>query len=207
MLKKHTILLGILAAIILLWVSTTKYPGGSQHDVNGIGFHWQHNYLSNLLNPVAVNGEPNAAQPWAVAGVIVLALSGAVFFARFSKKIPKKSAANVVKWTGIGAMLFSILVATPLHDMAVMVSGILSLVSIFYITVFVFMTKLHWFKLLCVACMLAIYVCFFVYNWHVGIAYLPMIQKTTLLLQIGWILSLDYFAKAEDFQLAPRGSK
>ncbi|HLA63387.1 MAG TPA: hypothetical protein VK610_03110 [Rhodothermales bacterium] len=185
---------------MLLLVSTTQYPGGSQHDANAPGFHWQHNYLSNLLNPVAVNGQPNAARPWAVAGVCLLALSGAVFHARFSKKIPHMGAANVVKWAGIAATAFAVLAATPLHDLAVTVAATLTLLSMFYVTVFVFKSKLHLHKVLCVSCMLVIYVCCFIYSTRMGLVYLPILQKASLLMQIAWMLGLTYFTEKEDFQ-------
>ncbi len=113
MIRKHSILLSIAAALSFLLTSTTFYPGGSQHDQNSGGFSWQHNYLCNLLNPLAVNGQDNAALPWAIVGMLFLCLAVAVFFVRFSEKMPDKGAAKVVKYAGVGSMFFAVFAATP----------------------------------------------------------------------------------------------
>ena len=88
MLRKHFVVIGIRLALVFLIVSTFFYPGGSQYDETAAGFHWQHNYLSNLVNEKAVNGINNTARPWAVLGVFFLTAAVAVFFMRFYKKYP-----------------------------------------------------------------------------------------------------------------------
>ena len=202
MFKKHLVLLGTTLALAFLLVSTAFYPGGSQHDPTSVGFVWRHNYLCNLLNPVAVNGQENGARPWAIAGVLVLCLSAAVFFVRFSRKMPTKGASNVIKYAGVGAMTASQLAATPYHELMVTVSGTLLMLTLFYITVLVFKSKLHGFKVLAALCLLALYGSSFVYFTQTYLAVLPVLQKASLLLNIALILGLEYFSKAEDFQAA-----
>ena len=200
MVRKHSVLLGITLAIAFLLISTAFYPGGSQHDANAPGFNWQHNYLSNLLNPIAVNKLDNPAYPWAVAGILFLCIAVAVFFVRFSKKIPLKSAANVIKYAGAGGMIFAVLAATPWHDLAVMVSGTLLLLSLFYITVFTFKSGLHLLKAFSVVCLLVLYGCSFVYYTSTHLEWLPILQKTSLVMNLIWILALEYATESEDFQ-------
>lgn len=200
MLKKYTILVGMLVSLVLLLISTTQYPGGSQANTDSIGFSWRHNYLCNLLNPVAVNGASNPARFWALAGMLFLCFSVAVFFIRFSKKIPHKSASNIIKFAGAGAMVFGPLMATPLHDLGARLSGILLMLSIFYVTVFVLKSKLLFFKILSVLCLLSLYVCTYVYFTQMGLAYLPVLQKVNLAVSIGWVLGLEYFTSRENFQ-------
>jgi len=204
MVKKHLVLLGITAALTLLLTSTAFYPGGSLHDKNSIGFSWQHNYLSNLLNPVAVNHQDNAAQPWAVAGVLFLCVAVAVFFVRFSKKIPDKKAARVVKYTGAGAMFFAVFAATPYHDIAVRLSGTLLMLSSFYITVFLFMSRLHLLKVLSALTLLMLYVCSFIYYTSTFLEILPIAQKVNLILSVGWVIALEYGVRATDLSLAAK---
>lgn len=200
MIKKHTVLIGTIFALLFLVVSTFYYPGGSQHDEMSVGFSWRHNYLCNLLNPVAVNGHENGARPWAIAGVVVLCMSAAVFFVRFSRKIPAKGASNVIRFAGVGAMVTAQLAATPYHDLMVMVSGTLLMLTLFYITVFVFKSKLHGFKVLAALCLLALYGSSFVYFTQVGLTLLPVLQKASLLLNMALIVGLEYFSAAADFQ-------
>ena len=114
--NNHFPTMGVIIALALLFIATTQYPGGSQHDANAVGFHWQHNYLSNLVSPKAVNGADNTARPWAVAGVLVLCAAMGFCFFRISKKLPSKGgAAAVTRYSGISAMAASALLATPLH--------------------------------------------------------------------------------------------
>ena len=200
MFKKHSILIGIILAMALLLVSTFFYPGGSQHDEMTVGFDWRHNYLSNLLNPTAVNGHENGARPWAIGGVVVLCIAVAVFFVRFSQKIPAKGASNVIKFAGMGAMLAALLTATPYHYLAVTASGTLLMLTLFYITVFLFKSKLHGFKLLAVVCLLALYGSSFMYFTQTHLAWLPVLQKASLALNMVLVLGLEYFSTAEDFQ-------
>ncbi|MBK9018056.1 MAG: hypothetical protein IPM82_30665 [Saprospiraceae bacterium] len=199
MIKKHSTTIGIILAMLFLVVSTFFYPGGSQHDEMTVGFDWRHNYVCNLLNPVAVNGHENGARPWAVAGLVVLCATAALFFVRFSRKIPAKGASNIIKFAGVGAMMAAFLTATPYHYLAVTASGTLLMLTLFYITVFLFKSKLHGFKVLAVVCLLALYSSSFVYFTQIQLEWLPVLQKAGLVLNLALILGLEYFTKSEDF--------
>jgi amino acid transporter len=198
--KKHFLLTGILISLTLLLVATLYYPGGSQNDINSVGFNWQHNYLCNLFGEKAVNGADNASRPWAIAGILVLCVSVALFFYEFSKKISEKGSANIIRYCGISAMILSLLAATPYHDSGIAIAGTLELLSMFYITVFVFRSNLHLFKVLSVVCLLVFYTCNFVYYTQNYLYFLPVLQKVLLGLSITWVLSLHYFTTAADFQ-------
>ncbi len=200
MFKKHSILIGVILALIFLLVSTFFYPGGSQHDEMSVGFDWRHNYLSNLLNPVAVNGHENGARPWAIGGVLFLCAVAALVFVRLAAKIPQKSAANIIRYAGVGAMLSALLAATPLHDLAVGISGTLLMLTLFYATVFIFKTKLHWLKALSVLYLVTLYGTAFIYYFSTGLAYLPVVQKLNLFLAIAWLLAVEYSTKKADFE-------
>lgn len=200
MFRKHLILLGIIISIVLLLVATLHYPGGSQYDLNSIGYDWKNNYLSNLFGPKAVNGADNASQPWAACGMFFLCISFALFFITFSKKIPDQSASKVIKYFGMGGMIFAFLAVTPYHDTMIIIADTLALVSIFYITVFVFKSKLHFSKVLSVLCMLSIYCCTYLYFTSSYLELLPIMQKTSLAINMLWVLWLEYFTKTEDFQ-------
>ena len=53
MLKKYSIVFGIIILILLLLVATLYCHGRSQHDKNSVD--WKNNYQNNLLNKKAVN--------------------------------------------------------------------------------------------------------------------------------------------------------
>ncbi|WP_428658202.1 hypothetical protein [Runella sp.] len=199
MLKKYTVLAGILTSLFLMLVATMVYPGGSLSDKNSVGFDWSKNFISNLFAAKAVNGSDNPSVLWADAGMIFLSVSFALFFIEFSKKIPVKSAANVIKYLGVAGMVCTFLIVTPLHDLMVTIASTLFLVSIFYITVFVLKSRLHVFKFLCIICLLIFYFTLYLYGSG-SYDFLPIMQKVTFFTTIILIVALEYFTKKEDFQ-------
>lgn len=199
-LKKHLILIGIALSLILLVIATSSYPGGSQSDPHSVGYNWTENYLSNLFNPVAVNGAPNLARPWAIAAMAYLCASLALFFWQFSANIPQKVPARIIRYAGLGSMASALLIATPLHDLMITVSGTGVLVAIFYITIFVFRSKLLLLKVLSVCCLLLLYACSYMYYTQSYLELLPVMQKIGVMVLIIWVLGLVYGADEGDFQ-------
>ncbi|WP_296146531.1 hypothetical protein [uncultured Flavobacterium sp.] len=200
MLKKHLLIFGFAISLLLLVVATMNYPGGSQLDKASIGYSWKNNYISNLFEEKAVNGLPNDARFWAIGGMFFLSMSCSLFFVEFSKRIPKKGASNVIRYFGIAGMVFTFLIATPLHDLMVTLSSTVFLLSLFYVTVFIFKSKRHLFKLLCTVYLIAFYGTLYIYGSGNLREYLPVIQKMLFAMTIGLILGLHYFTKAEDFK-------
>ena len=198
MIKKCSVLTGVVISLSFLIVSTLVYPGGSLADKNSIGFQWSKNFISNLFGVKAVNDLDNPARIWADIGMIFLSVSFGLFFVNFSKKIPKKNAANIIKYLGVGGMLFTFLIVTPLHDIMITLSSTLFLVSIFYITVFIFKTKLILLKIYSIICLLIFYFTLFLYGSG-EYTYLPIMQKVTFISVIILILCLEYFTVKDDF--------
>ncbi len=199
MIKKHSILFSLLLALILLSVATAKYPGGSEFDKMAIGFDWQHNYLCNLFDAFAVNGELNGGRFWAIGGMFAMCLAFALFFIFFAVKIPVKSAALIIRYFGASAMLFGFLAVTPIHNAMITIASMLSLVSMFYITVYIFKSRLLLFKCLSIACLLVAYLCNYIYYTQHYLEYLAVFQKISLVFAIVWMLGLNYFTQKEDF--------
>lgn len=200
MLKKYSVVTGVMIAGLLLIIATSVYPGGTVFDKNSTGFDWTKNFISDLLAPTAENGADNSSRFWAGAGMIFLSVSIALFFSHFSKKIPLKGAAHTIQYLGAANLLFIFLTATPLpHGMMVIIASTLFLIGLFYITVFVFKSKLRLFKYLCVICLLIFYCTLFLYGTR-NRDLLPTMQKITLVSSILLILGLEYYTSAEDFE-------
>jgi len=199
MLRKYAVLSGILIAIVLLFVATLHYPGGSQADKNSIGYSWKDNYFSNLFNEKAINGVDNASKPSAVAGMFFLCASFALFFYQFPQKIPSKVAAGVIKYFRVLAMVCAFLIATPLHDLMVTVAGTGALVSMFYIAVFIFKSKMSLLKIFTILVLLVFYCCNYLYYTRSYLVALPIMQKVLFVTIIAWILYLEHFTTNVDF--------
>ncbi|HEY4328068.1 MAG TPA: hypothetical protein VGN20_29050 [Mucilaginibacter sp.] len=200
MIRKHLVLIGIVIAILLLVVAAFNYPGGSQKDPNSVGYDWKNNYLSNLFSAKAVNGQDNLSRPWASVGMLFLCASFGVFFINSSNKIASTSAARIIKYCGAGSMIFGFLAVTPLHDLMIPIVSTLSVISCFYITVFVLKSKLYFLKFLSIICLSIFYCCMYLYFTSSYLEFLPIVQKASFLVDIIWVLSLEYFTKKEDFQ-------
>ncbi|CCG99688.1 hypothetical protein FAES_1678 [Fibrella aestuarina BUZ 2] len=202
MLTKHTTLIGLVVALLLLAVAAAHYPGGSYWDAHSVGYDWTTNYLCNLFSEQAVNGLANPARPWAIAGMLLLCISFGVFFVRFSRRIPSKSASAVIAYGGVGAMLFAFLVITPYHDLMIGIASFLSLLALFYVFVFIMKSKLLGFKLVTISYLLVLYANNYIYYTQHFLKLLPIMQKISFLIGVIWMLGLEYFTKPDDFKPA-----
>jgi hypothetical protein len=204
MIKKHSVLIGITISLVLLLTAICIYPGGTYQDKTSVGFDWTKNYISNLFEPMALNGSQNSSRIWALLGMFGYSVSCAIFFVNMSNKISEKVFKNIIKYTGILIMPMTFLIITPLHDLMLNISSFLFWNCIGAITVFVFMTKLHFFKIYNIICLLIFFYAVYIHsssNWD----FLPIIQKVNNISSIVLILGLEYFTKKEDFaHIKPR---
>lgn len=122
-----------------------------------------------------------------------------LFFIHTSRKIPQKHTELVLKSIGIVNMLFTFLIATPLHDIMVTVSSTLTMLGLFYITISIFKTKLHWLKVFCIGSLLIFYSTLYLYgagDWGL----LAVMQKLSFLCFMLLVLTIEYFTRGEDFK-------
>jgi hypothetical protein len=49
MIKKYSVLIGVVISLILMIIAISIYPGGSMFDKSSVGFDWEKNFISNLL--------------------------------------------------------------------------------------------------------------------------------------------------------------
>ena len=198
MIKKHSVLIGISISVALLLIAISIYPGGTYQDKNAVGFDWSKNYISNLFEAKALNGAQNPSRIWAYFGMFVYSMTCSVFFVNMSDKIPETNFKKIIKYAGILIMPFTFLIITPLHDVMLNISSFLFWNCIGAITVFIFMTKLHFFKIYNIICLLIFFYAVYIHasrNWDV----LPVIQKVNTISSILLILGLEYFTDKEDF--------
>ena len=198
MIKKHSVLIGVVLSLILMIIAASVYPGGSMFDKNSVGFDWTKNFISNLFATKALNGAENPSRIWAYIGMILLPFSYAIFFINMSKKLPEKNVANILKYGGAANILFMFLIVTPLHDLMLNVSITLFWTCFGFITGFILRSRLHLFKFLCVVCLLIFYYSIFLWatnDWDL----LPTMQKVNFINSTLLILGLEYFTKQEDF--------
>jgi uncharacterized membrane protein YhaH (DUF805 family) len=199
MIKKYSVLICIVISVILLIIATLVYPGGSLPDKNSTGFDWSKNFISNLFAAKAINGSENTSRIWAIIGMAFHSVGFGVFFINMSKKIPARHAAIILKYIGAANIVFNFLIATSLHDIMVTISSTLSLIGLFYITVFILKTRLHLLKFSCIICLLIFYYTLYLYgagNWSL----LAIMQKISFICSMLLVLGIEYFTKQENFK-------
>lgn len=205
MIKKYSVLTGIVISLILILIAISIYPGGTMFDEYSTGFSWTKNFMSNLFGTKALNGAENPSRIWAYAGMILLPFTYAVFFINMSKKIPEKNAASILKYGGVANILATFLTVTPLHDIMLIISTTLFWTCLVIITIFILKTRLHLFKVFCIISLLVFY--YSVYLWGISDwSLLPIMQKVNFASSTLLILGLEYFAKQEDFAHINQGA-
>lgn len=198
--QKNIILIGIVLSILCLVVASFNYPGGSPKDSRSVGFQWTENYISDMLDYKAVNGQDNKARPLAVAGALLMGLSTGLAFVRFARKVGVKKYSLVIRYGGLLMILLTALGTLPsLHDLSVTFSIILNLLVFFYIMVVLLQSRLTVFKVLSVVFLASFYGASYMFGMRAEIEYMPLVQKITHIIQIVWILGLEYFTREEDF--------
>lgn len=197
--QRYSVLICAIISVLFLVTASLLYPGGSILDKNSAGFDWTKNFFSNLFLAKALNGTPNPARIWALLGMVFHSIGYGLFFIHTSRKIPHQHSSLVLKSVGIVNMLFTFLIATSLHDIMVTISSTLTMLGLFYITVFILRTKLHWLKFFCVGSLLLFYSTLYLYgagDWGL----LAVMQKITFICFLLLVLTIEYFTSVADFQ-------
>lgn len=196
--RRHFVFICVITALAFFIIAIILYPGGSILDKHATGFDWSRNFFSNLFLARALNGMENPSRIWALMGMFFNSIGYGLFFLHTAQKIGQKHTRTVLKFVGFANMLFTFLIATPLHDIMVTLSSTLTMIGLFYITVFIFKTKLRWLKVFCIGSLLIFYYTLFLYgagNW----AWLAIMQKATFLCFTVLMLTIEYGMTAKDF--------
>ena len=169
------------------------YPGGSQADLQSVGYDWINNYWCNLMNDQAMNGQPNPAKPFAVVAMVILCLSLLVFFIQFALVFEGgKIWGHIIKWNAILSMSFAMLMFTAYHDVMTMLSSIFGLFVVIGIIRAVYRSNLTIYKIGGFLCLVLLGINNYIYYSLDGIVVLPLVQKITFVVVLIWILGLNF---------------
>lgn len=187
-----TPILGTILFVVIYFVATFFYPGGSQVDKNSIGFSWTDNYWCNLLMEDAINGQHNSAKPIALTGMFVLCLTLSIFWFEFPRQIKiGKNTKLTIQISGILAMAVAFFLFTNFnHDFVTNLASIFGLIAT--VGTFVGLYKTKWFKLFAFGLVNILLVGMnnYVYYTKGLIVYLPIIQKISFVSFLIWICSI-----------------
>jgi len=192
-LKDYLPAIGILIFAGLYIYSAYLYPGGSHADLNSKGFDWINNYWCNLFNTKALNGQPNPARPFAIAGMIILWASILLFFFMFAEILsPGLTWKRLIQISGTISILCASLLFTPLHDFVTTSSSIFGAVTLTGITLGVAKSNLNLYKITGLFCIILLGVNNYIYYSRNFSHSLPLIQKLTFVVVLSWITGLNH---------------
>jgi len=184
---------GIALFLILYAVAANHYPGGSNASRTHDGFDWINNYWCDLLAPVAKNGSPNSARAYALTGMILLFSSLAVFWYHLPRFFHERKLTTVlIRSTGSISMFILLFVFTRFHDGVIGIGSSISIVPVATTLTELNRSKLKGLYISGWVCILLILLNFYIYLTNWWIAFLPLLQKITLLLFLVWILLTNF---------------
>lgn len=185
--------IGIIIFIGLYIFSSTLYPGGSQANINSIGFDWVNNYWCNLMNDRGINGQQNPAKPFSIFALIVLCLSLMVFFIQFAKTYSKSRLwQQIIMVCGILSMSTATLIFTKYHDLMTSLSTFFGLFVVIGIIREINKSDLIGYKISGVICMILLGLNNYIYYTNQLIEVLPLLQKVTSIIVLIWIIGLNF---------------
>jgi hypothetical protein len=184
---------GIIVFVLLYIIATTLYPGGNQADKNAIGFSWLHNYWCNLLNDTAMNNAVNHARPVALIAMMALCVALASFWYLLAAVLPFSPLhKKILLGSGISSAIAGIFIFTPYHDAFINISGAMAIAA--FMLLMIALYKNIWLGLFYAGLFNIglILLNNYIYYTKKGLSYLPILQKFTFLIFLGWICFITH---------------
>jgi hypothetical protein len=185
--------IGILVFFALFYLASLKYPGGSQADLQKLGFDWMNNYWCNLTDSIAMNGQKNSARNISILAMILLCISLSFFFASFSNMfINNALLRKLTKIFGFVPMAFTSLLFTEYHNVFTILSSIFGLVAVIGISYGLAKSSLHLLKYWAVFCVALLVFNNFIYQTKLNLSILPLLQKITFVSVLFWVIAVNF---------------
>jgi hypothetical protein len=183
---------GIILFLLLYFLATKYYPGGSNFYPQEKGFSWSNNYWCELLGENAKNGQNNRARPIALLAMVILTFSISLFWVKLPNLIPMRLwMSRILQISGVISMFSAIFIFSSYHDFYVTISVLFGTLA-FSLALYGLYTH-HFMRYFnyCVLCLVLIQANNFIYLSSILIAYLPLLQKITFILVFAWIVALS----------------
>ncbi|MCP4976276.1 MAG: hypothetical protein GY931_08965 [Maribacter sp.] len=191
-------LIGMSLFVLLYILAALEYPGGSWMSPQQNGFSFWNNYLCDLLDQNAINGELNTARYFARTSLTVLCLSLALLWYYLPGLFTGKNFNKNIMWlSGMAALVATSFLSSGAHDRTVRIAGFLAVIA--FLTCFIELLRARHIKLFIsgIGCLIIFLVNYYIYETGLFIRFLPVIQKITFICFIIWFIMLDvlYYRK------------
>jgi hypothetical protein len=184
-------MIGMVIFIALYIKAAMVYPGGSAIYPDQIGFNFWNNYLCDLLDEYALNGELNVARTYARWALTVLCASLMILWFYLPNLFAKKNLNQHIMWfSGLISLSVVFFMATQNHDQIVRVAGVFGVIAFISCTLELFKANYIRMSALGIICLIIFLINYFIYETGMYINTLPSIQKVTFATCLLWFLFL-----------------
>jgi len=185
--------IGISIFIGLYVYSASLYPGGSQSDLNSVGFDWGGNYWCNLMSEKSLNGLENPSRPVSIFAMVILCSSMVLFFFHFSKFFVKsKIWKMIIKVAGTLAMSSAVFIFTSYHDIMTSILSIGGIMAIIGIIRTLYINRMRFFMVSGIVSMILVGMNNLFYYIEMFIEFLPITQILSFILILAWTVGLNF---------------
>ncbi|MGB5667695.1 MAG: hypothetical protein WBM53_12670 [Maribacter sp.] len=187
-------LVGIGLFVLLYIIAAIGYPGGSWAVPHHEGFSFWNNYLCDLLDKYAINGELNSGRYFARFSLAALCSGILLLWVYLPGLFSSKSINKRIMWySGILSLISTLFLTSGTHDITVRIAGFFGVIA--FISCFIELFKAGHYKLFTfgVLCLGIFLLNYYIYETGTFIRNLPIIQKVTFVSFILWFVFLDIF--------------
>jgi len=178
--------------VLFYIMAALNYPGGSWILPNQGGYSFWHNYLCDLLDVNAINGEINSARFYAIAALGFLC-TGIFWLWFYLPRFFEVQSFNqkIMRLSGLLSLTIIFFLALGNHDKVVRIAGIFGVIAFITCVVELFKAQHKNLFLWGVLCLSVFLINYYIYETGSFIKSLPVIQKITFVLFISWFICLD----------------
>lgn len=183
---------GMTLFVLFYVLAALHYPGGSVFNSAQPGFSFIDNFLCDLLDDFAMNGEINSAKAYARASLGSLSFAVILLWLY----IPRIFEAGfwlhiLISLSGILSMVIIMFLSADTHDLVTYIAGAAGFTAILLTEYRLYLN--HYYKEFIVGVISLLLVLANYYSYETGLLYdwLPLLQKFTFTCCIFWFLTLN----------------
>ncbi len=185
-------LAGMLLFVLFYIVAAIHYPGGSYAAPDSPVFSIQHNYLCDLLDYIAINGQLNNARIYAMIAMGFLCFSLILLWGFLPKLFDVTKTVHVAtSFFGILSMVITMFLGSGIHDLIVRIAGFCGVIAVLLTFRELIRSKYRGLLIFGLICLILLIANYYIYETGILIKWLPMIQKVTFLSWISWFVTLN----------------
>ncbi len=178
--------------LILITISSVKFPGGSQADITAAGYSWTNNYLCDVIASKSHNGLEHPYYKSGLAAMICLCGGVSMFFFFFTDWMKVKGAWRfIIKWMGLISMICAMLIFTDLHNIMIAIASILALPALLGVFITLYRKQFFSYFFAGVLILILLLINNVIYYTDYMEHWLPQIQKISVLCVILWLVSMN----------------